>query len=323
MNSPQKVLIVQTAFLGDVILATALLEKIKNFHPNCDVDFLLRKGNETVFENNPLLSNLIIWDKSKKIKDLFRIFRIIRAKKYDLVLNCQRYFTSGLITICSNAKVTRGFTKNPFSFLFTKRYKHFFDGSHEIERNQKMIADFTDINFAKPKIYTNNNSTFDFKYITISPGSIWATKQFPKEKWKDFVDLIPSDIYVYILGSKADIEISNWIVCQTKRDNIATKVGELSIVAAASLMKNAVMNYVNDSAPLHIASAVDAPVCAIFCSTTPQFGYGPLSTKSITIETKIFLSCKPCGTHGKSKCPLQHFDCGKKIDVQQLINLIL
>jgi heptosyltransferase-2 len=85
--------------------------------------------------------------------------------------------------------------------------------------------------------------------------------------------------------------------------------GKLSFLESAALMKHAVMNYVNDSAPLHLASATDAPVTAVFCSTIPAFGFGPLSSNSRVIETIEDLECRPCGLHGYKVCPRGHFKC--------------
>jgi heptosyltransferase-2 len=95
--------------------------------------------------------------------------------------------------------------------------------------------------------------------------------------------------------------------------------GKLSFLQSTALMKDATMNYVNDSAPLHFASAINAPVTAFFCSTIPAFGFTPLSTNSIIIETEEKLTCRPCGLHGKKECPLQHFKCGYEIDVDKAI----
>jgi len=88
---------------------------------------------------------------------------------------------------------------------------------------------------------------------------------------------------------------------------------------AAALMKNAVMNYTNDSAPLHFASAMDAPVTAIFCSTVPSFGFYPLSSRSFVAETKEKLECRPCSLHGLRACPLGHFKCARTIETAQLL----
>ena len=75
------------------------------------------------------------------------------------------------------------------------------------------------------------------------------------------------------------------------------------------------MNYVNDSAPLHIASAMNAPVTVYFCSTEPSFGFGPLSDNKTIVEVKEKLNCRPCGLHGKESCPKGHFNCGLKIEI--------
>ena len=69
---------------------------------------------------------------------------------------------------------------------------------------------------------------------------------------------------------------------------------------------------------MHFASAVNASVVAIYCSTIPDFGYGPLSEKSFIVQTQKNLSCKPCGIHGKKACPLGHFNCSLSIEMQQL-----
>ncbi|RZK16550.1 MAG: glycosyltransferase family 9 protein, partial [Hymenobacter sp.] len=76
---------------------------------------------------------------------------------------------------------------------------------------------------------------------------------------------------------------------------------------------------VNDSAPMHLCSAVDAPVCAIFCSTVPAFGFGPLSTFARVVEHLGPLACRPCGLHGHARCPLGHFRCAHEIETSQLL----
>jgi heptosyltransferase-2 len=82
------------------------------------------------------------------------------------------------------------------------------------------------------------------------------------------------------------------------------------------------MNYVNDSAPMHIASAVNAPVTAIYCSTVPAFGFGPLSDVSFIVETDEKLACKPCGIHGLESCPEKHFKCALTIDTKKLLDIL-
>ena len=98
--------------------------------------------------------------------------------------------------------------------------------------------------------------------------------------------------------------------------------GDLSLLESAALMQDAKMNYVNDSAPMHFASSVNASVTAIFCSTIPDFGFGPRSEKSFVVESLAELTCRPCGLHGKKECPEGHFNCANNIDKEQLLSTI-
>ncbi len=319
-----KILVIQTAFLGDVILATAVLEKLHQVNPNWKIDFLIRKGNEQVVENHPFISKLYIWNKKQgKYKNLLQLIGEIRGEKYDYIINLQRFAASGFITVSGGAKNTIGFDKNPLSFLFSSKFPHHIDEKttmHETERNQSLITAITDKETSLPKLYPTKS---DFEkvaiyktapYVCMAPASVWFTKQFPAEKWKELiVKMQQKHLKIYLLGAPVDHSLCEEI--KGSSDDIYILAGKLSILQTAALMKDAHMNYVNDSAPMHIASAMNAPVTAIYCSTVPEFGFGPLSQNSKIIETKIQLQCRPCGLHGYAKCPLGHFDCAFTIDV--------
>jgi len=302
------------------VLATPLVEKLKLFYPNATIDFLVRKGNESLLENHPLLRNVIVFDKKNgKYKNLVSLIRTIRQHKYDYVINAQRFFASGLMTVMSGAKQTIGFDKNPLSAFFSKKVPHHISanaiGDHEVKRNLSLIAHLTDDALIRPKLYPSKADFEKVKtsgpYICIAPASVWFTKQYPKERWIDFINVVPKDYTIYLMGAKSDIPLCDEIhsLLTTHYSQIINLAGQLSFLESAALMKNASMNYVNDSAPLHFASAVNAPVTAVFCSTVPAFGFGPLSDQSFIVETKMELTCRPCGLHGKKECPLGHFHC--------------
>ena len=329
-----KILIIQTSFIGDVVLATGIAEKLHNSMPDAEIDFLVRKGNEGLFENHPWLKRILIWDKKNgKYKNLFRLLKQIRFTQYDKVINLQRFGASGFLTAFSGAKETRGFEKNPFSFMFNKSFPHIIGADangkyeHEINRNHQLIADFTDGIAAKPRLYPSAN---DFEkvrqykntpYITIAPASVWFTKQYHVQKWIEFADEV-TDQKIYLLGGKGDIGLCNDIISGSKNKNIEILAGKLSYLETTALMKDALMNYTNDSAPMHFASSVNAPIAAIFCSTIPQFGFGPLSDKSTIIQIREELSCRPCGLHGRKSCPQGHFKCAYDIKTQELVDLL-
>ncbi len=323
----RKILIIQTAFIGDVVLATGVLEKLHDFYPDAKIDFLLRKGNESLLEGHPFLNQVIIWDKKDgKYSNLWKILNQIRHTGYDFVINLQRFAASGIITAFSGAKLKYGYDKNPFSFLFTKSFPHPIGKKgdmvylHEIQRNHELIAEFTDFNASKPRLYPSEkdfetvNSYKTGPYVTISPASVWFTKQFPKAKWVELINNIPSEYKIYLTGGKSDILLCEEMKKESKHLDIEVLAGKLSFLQTSALMKDALMNYTNDSAPLHFASAMDAPVTAVFCSTVPEFGFGPLSTISQIAQINYNLECRPCGLHGFKACPMGHFKCA--IDIQ-------
>ena len=323
-----KFLIIQTAFIGDVILATALVEKLHQRYPDATIDFVLRKGNEGLLKNHPFIGTVFIWDKKQnKIKNLLSITKQIRSNKYDSVFNLHRFASSGFIAGFSGGKKIIGFDKNPLSFLFTHKIKHEIgNGKHETERNQQLIESITDSIAAKPKLYPakeNYDAVNQFKtkqYICIAPTSVWFTKQFPKEKWVELIDALP-DFTVYLLGAPGDAAACEWIKSsiKNKQSTIINLAGKLNFLESAALMQDAKMNYVNDSAPMHIASAMNAATTAIFCSTVPAFGFGPLSDNARIVETKVTLDCRPCGLHGYKACPKGHFKCGFSIEIKDLL----
>jgi heptosyltransferase-2 len=320
-----KFLIIQTAFIGDVILATALVEKLSVAHPKAKIDFLLRKGNEELLKNNPRIREVLIWDKAEhKFANLIKMIREVRQSGYDTVINIHRFGTSGLLTALSGAKNKIGFNKNPWSFLYSRSIQHSFDSIHEVDRNQGLIAEISDEVAAKPRLYPDKQ---DFAkvarykrdpYVCIAPNSIWFTKQLTLDKWVEVMSLHTEQIY--LIGGPDDRSRCEELAAALM-GSITVLAGEMTFLETAALMQDAQMNYVNDSAPLHIASAMDAPVTAIYCSTVPEFGFGPLSTNSKVVQTQEVLECRPCGLHGFEACPKGHFNCANGIEIDQIANV--
>ncbi len=326
----QKILIIQTAFLGDVVLATVLIEKLKKQYPNAQIDFLLRKGNESLLRGHPRLRQVLIWDKRKdKYRNARKIIGQIRRERYDVLFTLQRFASGGLFTLFSGARHTRGFRKNPLSFAFSQAIAHQFgEGIHEVDRNIQLLEGFSDSERIRPKLYPQEadyQAVEKFKrlpYLCLAPASVWHTKQFPASQWEKFIREIPQDYVIYLLGSPSDQELCASIRQNSDPDRVSNLAGQLGLLASAALMEHAQMNFVNDSAPMHLASAMNAPVCAIFCSTIPEFGFGPLSETRYIVEVKESLACRPCGLHGKRACPEGHFRCALDIDIRQLLDCI-
>jgi len=328
----KKILVIQTAFIGDVVLATSLIENLHQQFPEVKIDMLVRKGNESLFQAHPFLNQVLVWDKkNNKYQNWVGLLFKIRSIQYDVVLNAQRFAATGAWTAFSKAKIKIGFDKNPFSFLFTHAVVHQFSekGQHEIDRNHQLLSSLFMTKVAMPKLYPTSSDELavssyqQLPYLCIAPASVWFTKQFSLEKWVDLINEVPFKGCIYLIGGPGDKLLCDQILQKINRRSVVNLAGRLSFLASAALQKKAVLNYVNDSAPMHFASAVNAPVVAVYCSTLPNFGFGPLSDHSFVVQTNEALSCRPCGIHGKKQCPLKHFDCAKTIKMDQLIAPLL
>lgn len=373
-------LLIQTAFLGDAVLATSILEKLHAHYPDAAIDLVVRKGNEGLFTGHPFLRTVHVWDKRQgKRRTLFRLIRTLRQQRYDHVINAQRFLATGLMTVLSGGRETIGYDKNPLSFLFSRKVKHQIpepkalrgkpvksDAAiiHEVDRLNDLIAHLTNTERPYPRLYPSEADRRQVQallaplpvhsaspegdaeetegdaekttapqgpeaeallehggqapYITIAPASVWFTKQWPAEKWIALIQALPARQRIFLIGAPGDIPLCVRITREAGRGEVLA--GKLSLLGTAALMQGAAMNYVNDSAPLHIASAMHAPVTALFCSTVPAFGFGPLHANGRIMERSAPLYCRPCGLHGYTACPEGHFKCALEIEVRQCIS---
>jgi lipopolysaccharide heptosyltransferase II len=317
-----RILVIQTAFLGDVILATPIWENIHAAYPHAQIDVVVKKGNESLLTGHPFLHQVFIFDKRNKVKNLWNLGKTLRSQQYDLVINLQRFASSGILTLLTRGKESRGFQKNPLSLFFSKRYPHEMKPDwHEVDRNLCLISDLVTAPIRRPQLFPSKDDLNsvqiyqDDPYCCLAPTSVWFTKQAPLEIWLELIEkLSQTKEQIFLLGAPSDRAYLDEIVKNTRSAQVINLAGRLSLLQSAALMAGAKHNYVNDSGPLHLASATNAPVSAFFCSTVPEFGFGPLSDHSDVIEVKN-LDCRPCGLHGHKACPKGHFKCGKDLKI--------
>jgi heptosyltransferase-2 len=228
------------------------------------------------------------------------------------------------MTVSSKAKVTVGFHQNPFSYFFTDSLKHeipyFLNGRylHEVERNALVaklaIKDliFEEKNL-KPKFFMDPRVSVSkyqhSPYVVMAPTSVWWTKQMSAGEWIKLIHKQDQELNIYLVGAPSDYAAIELIASEAKCARVVNLAGKTSLHETALLMKGSRRVFCNDSGPLHIASAVNAPTTAFFCSTTVKFGFGPLAEESEVFDKD--LPCKPCGIHGKKACPEGHFNCSK------------
>lgn len=333
-----RILIIQTAFLGDVILCTPLIKAAKKLFLHSFISFLLIPDTKNIVENNPYLDEIIIYDKKGKekgLKNFFKMVKKIKKKNFDLAIIPHRYARSALLAYLAKIPQRIGFDKGMSSFLFTQKVTYQ-NNLHEVDRNLHLLNDFShDLLDKAPELFPKSE---DFSYasqllrdsgvkendkmVGIAPGSVWSTKRWLPERFAQVSDLLikKTGAKVIFLGSKEDEKLCSEIASLMKEKPVNMS-GKTSILQAAVIISKCKVILSNDSAPVHIASAMNKPTVAIFGSTIPQFGFAPYGESNIIIEKKM--ECRPCGIHGKNRCPKKHFKCMTEITTQEVFEVLV
>jgi len=332
-NQSQKFLIIQTAFIGDVVPSLPVAQILKSKFPESSISFLVRKGNENLLDNHPAIDTIFTWNKGNgKYRSLYAIYKKLKKTDWDGIFNLHRFFSTGLLTSILHADIKVGFDKNPFSKFFDDTAAHEipFEKNghvkHEVDRNLQLLTFLNIHDFENPRLYPSQedyDAVTRYKenpYYVFAPSSVWFTKQWPQSKWIELTQNISEEIDILLIGGPGDQQYCSEIAEQ--RPNCNNLAGQLTFLQSAALIDDAILTIVNDSAPLHFSSAMNTPTIAIYCSTVPEFGFYPLSDNSQVVEYSGDLYCRPCGLHGFKECPESHFNCAREISIDSVLNAI-
>jgi heptosyltransferase-2 len=334
-----KILIIQTAFIGDVILTLPVAQVLKN-ETECIIDFLCIPDVADLVKKSKYIDNVIIYDKKnhdKGIRKLYRLSRRIRFSGYDLIISPHRSARSAFLAWRGKSTQSISFDKSALSLLYNDKVTYI-KNIHEIQRNLKLLEP-TGIKvdtIVRPEIFIHESDekvinllfkkfgiSNENKPVTIAPGSVWMTKRYPPEKFVKLLDILSvKDIYFILAGGKSDVEICKYITDETNNRNVFSSAGKLTLTQSAELIRRSSVLITNDSAPLHLANAVGTKVIAIFGATVPEFGFFPYGKNDVIFQING-LKCRPCSIHGLNKCPVKTLDCLKKIKEEDIAEEIL
>ncbi len=322
----EKILVIQTAFLGDAVLTLPMIQKLKEKYPSSEIEVLCIPQTKELFEHSKSVSEVISYDKrgvQKSFYNFLRLIILIRQKKYSHIYSPHRSFRSSLIVYLSGANITVGFDNASINFVYNSRVKYIKE-KHEAARNLDLIGVNTSNDNWKilpiveidSSLESNTESIIKIltnkKVAAVAPGSVWKTKIYPRESYIEIIKfLIKKNYFVVLLGGKDDELLCSGIEKEFT-DSVKSLAGKMSIIESVSMLKKCSILISNDSAPTHLGMIADIPTLTIYCSTIPAFGFSPYNAKSNYVSYDD-LSCKPCGIHGKMQCPIQTFDCGYKL----------
>jgi heptosyltransferase-2 len=309
-------LVIQTSFLGDVVLTTPLIAHLAE---QGSVDVVCTPAAAGLLANNPSVREIIVYDKRGRDSGATGFRRLaarLRANGYTTAHLAQGSVRSGALALAARIRERRGFASSAGRFFYTTRVP-LVEGIHHATRLLSLANVKPDPGDNRPRLYPGaaEREAVDAlvrpdagAFVAVAPGSVWATK-----RWPHYAELARrlGDARIVVVGSKDDHALAAEIVSASNGRAIDA-TGKLSLLASAELIGRASVLVTNDSAPLHLASAMQTPTVAVFGPTVPEFGFGPLAEHSVVVG-KTDLACRPCDRHGPQKCPLGHWRCMREI----------
>ncbi len=329
----KKILIIQTAFIGDAILTLPMIEKLKEKFPSSTIDILCIPSTQEIFSASPFVNDILVMDKKNAQKSVLKLYKFaaeIKKRNYTEIFSPHRSFRTSFIVMQSGVSETYGFSSSSLCHVYKNLVDYKYD-IHEIQRNLDLIGfkyspeswriipkiKIDEASREKVSQFISSNN-LSGKLIAIAPGSIWETKKYPENYFREIIKHFTNRSYkLLVVGGDQDKEL-----CERLTNGFADKVfstaGMFSIIESIELLKNVNLLLTNDSAPTHFGMCANIPVVTIYCSTIPEFGFYPYNRKSSYISFND-LRCKPCGIHGYEQCPIKTFDCGFKLDAKVII----
>jgi heptosyltransferase-2 len=344
MNSPGKILVVQTAFPGDVILTIPAIEALHRSFPQARISVVAIPSASGVLLHHPAVDEVIVYDKrgdERGIRGILDLSARLRREKFDVAVIPHRSIRSALIVWLALVPRRIGFSTSAGRLLFTDIVAYV-PNIHEIQRNLSLLRPLgiERVPDALPTLYPDENDrdTVDRllasrstgkvggelrAMVGLAPGSVWNTKRWPLEHYSRLGKLLAGSGHtVALIGGREDRELCEAIASAIGDTGVLNAAGRLTLLQSAELIRHCRIIVSNDSAPVHLASAMQTPVIAIFGPTVPSFGFAPQGRDDEVIEHPG-LTCRPCSIHGGDVCPIKTFVCMRKISPEAVYARVL
>ncbi|HZV12716.1 MAG TPA: glycosyltransferase family 9 protein [Candidatus Kapabacteria bacterium] len=322
-----RVVIVQTAFLGDVLLTLPMLRALKKQYPVKFLAAVVTPEAAEALSAESCVDELLLYNKrnAEKKNDAFEnICREIRRRDFSCSLLPHRSFRSAYMAYRAGVKTRVGFHNSPGAWLYTDRIVYHY-AMPEAQRDISLLSVFSANTGMESALFSHTEMKpvkNEEVHIVIAPGSQWKTKMWMTERYGELVAFCAEQgWHIDICGSKKDAEICGEIFSRAASPLVENHCGKTGVPEFSALVRRATAVVCNDSAPIHIANEVGTPVVAIFGPTVPEFGFAPRGTYDQVMQAEGLL-CRPCTIHGGARCPLGTHACMREISSEMVIDAL-
>lgn len=330
-----KILLVRFSSLGDVVLSTSVLEALRVARPNDEVHVLTKPAFREVFENHPGVTHMLAWDPDRE--GLSALARRIRDERYtwivDLHLNLRTWALRRLVRDTRWCVYRKGVWRRRLA-VGVRRPELLRKQPHVVER---YLAALEPLGVAPdgfaPRVYPGSAEREQVRElllaaewdghrpcVALAPGARWATKAWPEKHWRELISRFrrePAAPFPVLVGGADEAELCARILGDGVGANLAGRTG---LLQTAAVLERCNVLVTNDSAPLHLATAVGTPVVALFGPTVAGFGFAPRGPADVLLQRAM--GCRPCHLHGEPTCRLGHHGCLEELLPEQAMEAV-
>ncbi len=335
----KRILVVQTAWLGDVVLTTPLLRELRRVEPGAHITVLTTPLGLETLSGFPHVNATVALDKrgrDRGVAPTWRLASRLSRAGFDVAIAAQRSFRTGLLVWSSRARERVGFEGARGAWAYTRKIP-WVKEHHAVRRYLALSApvggspERADPTPELPvgdetresvlSVLAEEGVAAGEALLALAPGSIWGTKRWTPEGFAEVARAGRSrGLRPVLVGSPADRELCERIA-SLAGEGAVVLAGTTSIPEMAAVLSMSRALVTNDSGPGHVASAVGTPVVAVFGPTVPAFGYTPYGEAN-RIVAHPGLECRPCHPHGPAVCPLGHHRCMREIGAERVIAVL-
>lgn len=323
-----KFLIIRFSSIGDIVLTTPVIRCLKQQVDDAEVHYLTKNSFGEIIENNPYISKVHLLH-----NNLNDVINDLKKENFDYIIDLHNNLRTLKIKRALREIPSFSFNKlNIEKWLLTALKINVMPKVHIVDRYLDTVKTFEVKNDGKgldyfipqKDIVPDNDipAAQSLGYIGIVIGAAHNTKKLPLHKLKELCKQI---VYPIILLGGPEDKIAGDEIASIDPVKIYNSCGKFNLNESANLVGRAKLIITHDTGLMHIGAAFKKPVISIWGNTVPAFGMIPYYGKTM-VANDLFeingLWCRPCSKIGYSKCPLGHFKCMEKHDIEEIVKTV-
>lgn len=324
-----KILIIRFSSIGDIVLATPVFRCVKKQLPEAEVHFLTKKKMESVTASNPYIDQFWYFD-----ENLDLLLVELKKQDFDYVIDLHQSIRSIAIKKSLRKKTYTIRKLNFQKFVLTKGKINIMPGVHITTRSLQTVAplgvhdDGGGLDYFIPEQDRVSDDDLPFShiagYIALIIGANHFTKRMPLHKLKELC--LKLDYPIILIGGKEEIETGKELAAMDDV-KIYNACGKFNLNESADIVRKSKVVISHDTGLLYIACAFQKPAVVIWGGTSPKLDVEPYygqqfmskQYKPFYYNMVLNLWCQPCSKYGLPYCPLGHFNCMEKQDINLIV----